>query len=387
MLTLRLRDISEVITKGTTPTTVGYAFEESGINFIKVESIDEEGYFVAAKIAKISQECNEKLKRSQLKKGDILISIAGAIGRVAIVNDKVLPANINQALALVRIKDERLNLRYLKKILQSEYVTKQYEIQKQGVAQLNLSLKNVGDIVVPVPSIEDQQRIANEFDKVSGLIEKRQKQLEKLDLLIKSRFVEMFQCGSKNKIQLQSICEICSSKRIFEKEYVEDGVPFYRTKEIVELSCGKEISTELFIGYEKYIEIKKNYSVPMKNDLLITAIGTIGVIWIVNDESEFYFKDGNILWIKASEKFNSIFMKELLVNEIKNYKNKMVAGTAYMALTIAGLKNMEINLPPMELQNQFADFVEKVEQNKSKVKNSLDKLITLKKALMQKYFG
>lgn len=256
-----------------------------------------------------------------------------------------------------------------------------------GATRQKLTQSNMRQMLIPFCSLAEQQRIADELDKVSGLIEKRQKQLEKLDLLIKSRFVEMFQCGSKNKIQLQSICEICSSKRIFEKEYVEDGVPFYRTKEIVELSCGKEISTELFIGYEKYIEIKNNYSVPMKNDLLITAIGTIGVIWIVNDESEFYFKDGNILWIKASEKFNSIFMKELLVNEIKNYKNKMVAGTAYMALTIAGLKNMEINLPPMELQNQFADFVEKVEQNKSNIKNSLDKLITLKKALMQKYFG
>lgn len=256
-----------------------------------------------------------------------------------------------------------------------------------GATRQKLTQSNMRQMLIPFCSLTEQKRIADELDKVSGLIEKRQKQLEKLDLLIKSRFVEMFQGGSKNIIQLQSICEICSSKRIFEKEYVEDGVPFYRTKEIVELSCGKEISTELFIGYEKYNEIKKNYSVPMKNDLLITAIGTIGVIWIVNDESEFYFKDGNIIWIKASKKFNSIFMKELLVDEIKNYKNKIVAGTAYMALTIAGLKNLEINLPPIELQNQFADFVEKVEQNKSKIKNSLDKLITLKKALMQKYFG
>lgn len=365
-------DILDKNSNNAVPIVRANNIQERGLNFDDLVYIDK-----------------SKVKDEQyLQAGDIVICASSGskdlVGKAAycLENKK---ASFGAFCKVVRTS--ALHKKYLSHFFQSDRYRREISESSKGANINNIRNEDIDNLQIIVPSIEEQQRIADELDKVSGLIEKRQKQLEKLDLLIKSRFVEMFQCGSKNKIQLQSICEICSSKRIFEKEYVEDGVPFYRTKEIVELSCGKEISTELFIGYEKYIEIKKNYSVPMKNDLLITAIGTIGVIWIVNDESEFYFKDGNILWIKASEKFNSIFMKELLVNEIKNYKNKMVAGTAYMALTIAGLKNMEINLPPMELQNQFADFVEKVEQNKSNIKNSLDKLITLKKALMQKYFG
>lgn len=390
MLTLRLRDISEVITKGTTPTTVGYAFEESGINFIKVESIDEEGYFVAAKIAKISQECNEKLKRSQLKKGDILISIAGAIGRVAIVNDKILPANINQALALVRIKDERLNLRYLKKILQSEYVTKQYEIQKQGVAQLNLSLKNVGDIVVPVPSIEDQQRIADELDKVSGLIEKRQKQLEKLDLLIKSRFVEMFSSEESlkwGKAYLGNVCDVRDGTHDSPKYILENGFPLVTSKNVVNGEI--DFKDTNLISKEDFDKINQRSRVNV-GDIIMPMIGTIGRPVIVNTNREFAIK--NVALIKFVQTSNSrvknVYIKYLLESDVfEEIKTDLQRGGTQKFISLGDIRKMAFRLPPIELQNQFADFVEKVEQNKSKIKNSLDKLITLKKALMQKYFG
>ena len=103
---VRLGDVATVITKGTTPTTVGFDFQDNGINFIKVESISEDCNFNTDKFAFISDECNKKLFRSQLKENDVLFSIAGAIGRTAIVNNKVLPANTNQALAIIRIPNE-----------------------------------------------------------------------------------------------------------------------------------------------------------------------------------------------------------------------------------------------------------------------------------------
>ena len=90
MSKVRLGDIAEVITKGTTPTSLGYEFKESGINFIKIESITESGCFISDKFAHISSECHYALKRSQLKKNDVLFSIAGAIGRVGIVNDSIM---------------------------------------------------------------------------------------------------------------------------------------------------------------------------------------------------------------------------------------------------------------------------------------------------------
>ena len=90
-----------MITKGTTPTTIGYDFLDQGINFVKIESISESGKFLPGKFAHISIECHKELRRSQLENGDILFSIAGALGRVGIVDEEILPANTNQALSII----------------------------------------------------------------------------------------------------------------------------------------------------------------------------------------------------------------------------------------------------------------------------------------------
>ena len=243
-----------------------------------------------------------------------------------------------------------------------------------------------------LPPLEEQRRIAALLDKVSDLIAKRRAQLDKLDLLVKSRFVEMFgdpllDSGKYPKVPLGSLAEVGSSKRIFEKEYVSEGVPFYRTKEIVELSKGNRITTELFITRERYDEISREYGVPQTGDLLISAVGTIGVIWIVDGKNDFYFKDGNLLRVVTSEKFVPIYLKHLLESLIGAYKLEMSSGTAYAALTISALKELLVYEVPIAEQEQFAIFVEQIDKSKLTIQQSLDKLETLRKSLMQEYFG
>lgn len=184
---IQLSEIAELITKGTTPTTMGFDFQENGVNFLKIECFDENGGFVESKVTHISEECNKKLRRSQLKEGDILFSIAGAIGRVAIVTKEMLPANTNQALAIIRIVDEQIYLPYVKLILTSPIVTNQLEKKKQGVAQLNLSLKDINEILMPLPSKKQQIELADLFKKVADVIYKRNAELLSLDNLIKFR--------------------------------------------------------------------------------------------------------------------------------------------------------------------------------------------------------
>ena len=143
----RLSDLATVITKGTTPTSLGFAFQNEGINFVKIESVDDNGNFIFEKFDHISDGCHEKLKRSQLQENDILFSIAGAIGRTAIVTKDILPANTNQALAIIRIPCGIINYSFLLYALKSSALLEQAEKKKQGVAQLNLSLKDIGDFI------------------------------------------------------------------------------------------------------------------------------------------------------------------------------------------------------------------------------------------------
>lgn len=203
-------------------------------------------------------------------------------------------------------------------------------------------------------------------------------------ILSKARFVEMFGDPVSNPkgwdmVELGELTGIGSSKRIFEKEYVSEGIPFYRTKEIVELSKGNSISTELYITEERFAEIKEQYGVPKAGDLLISAVGTIGIIWIVDGKNDFYFKDGNLIRVDSSDKFDSVYMKNLLENLIVEYKKQMSSGTAYAALTISGLTKMKVYDVPMELQNQFADFVRQVDKSKLMFQKLHQKLNILQK--------
>ena len=389
---VQLSEIAEFITKGTTPTTLGYEFQEEGVNFLKIECFDENGDFVESKATHISNECHERLKRSQLKSGDILFSIAGVIGRVASVTEDMLPANTNQALAIIRISDEQVYLPYVKLILTSPIVIEQFEKKKQGVAQLNLSLKDISEFSIPLPSKKEQIELAELFTKIINVISKRKEELKALDDIIKARFVEMIGDPITNPkewkmVELGKLTTIGSSKRIFEKEYVSEGIPFYRTKEIVELSKGNSISTELFITKERFFEIKDKYGVPKKGDLLVSAVGTIGVIWIVDGSNDFYFKDGNLIRVDASEKFDSVYMKNLLENLIDDYKKQMSTGTTYNALTISGLTKLKVYDVPIELQNLFSEFVNQVYKSKVTVQKALEETQILFDSLMQKYFG
>lgn len=171
---VKLREITDRVTKGTTPTTNGFQFQESGINFVKIETIDEGGYFIKKKFAYINQECNNSLKRSQLKENDILFSIAGALGRVALVDSSILPANTNQALAIISPKKE-LDSKYLEQILRSDLIQSQIFGLKVGVAQSNLSLAQVSDFEIPLPPLAIQKQIVVKIEAERALVESAKK--------------------------------------------------------------------------------------------------------------------------------------------------------------------------------------------------------------------
>jgi restriction endonuclease S subunit len=174
-------------------------------------------------------------------------------------------------------------------------------------------------------------------------------------------------------VTLKEVCDITSSKRIFQHDYVQSGIPFYRTKEIKELSEGKKVSTELFITKEKYDEIKKLFQIPKVGDILVSAVGTIGVSYIINDERPFYFKDGNLIWLRDLKQITPKFLNYYLAHFIRFKQSIATSGSAYNALTIVKLKEFKIALPNLSEQDRV---VSKIEELFSELDKGIEELKT-----------
>ena len=184
--------------------------------------------------------------------------------------------------------------------------------------------------------------------------------------------------NSKNrKIRLGDICEITSSKRIFAREYCSFGVPFYRGKEIIEKQAGKTVSTKLYIDESRYEEIAERFGVPQKDDILLTSVGTLGIPYVVGDE-QFYFKDGNLTWIRNFQGAYSKYLYYWLLSPFgKEQIDRKSIGSTQKALTIETLLKFEIELPELSVQRTIADTLSAIDAkiaNNTKINQHLEQI-------------
>jgi len=178
------------------------------------------------------------------------------------------------------------------------------------------------------------------------------------------------------QVRLGEVVDITSSKRIFAREYLKEGIPFYRSKEIIEKFNGNKISFDLFISQKKYDEIKVKFGVPQAGDMLLTSVGTLGVPYLVNQEEKFYFKDGNLTWFRNHNGIDSAFLFYWIRSSVgKEQLMKHTIGSSQQALTIDGLKNIDIYLPKIEEQKlitkTLSAFDDKIELN-NKIAKTLE---------------
>jgi type I restriction enzyme, S subunit len=187
-------DISILVTKGTTPTTLGFGFETRGIRFVKVETLTEDGHFIEDKFAFISEEANKALLRSQLQEEDILFTIAGTIGRTGIVKKKHLPANTNQAVAIIRPNRSLIEPRYLRYVLSNPAFTRTAQSKTVQSVQANFSLGELKKAKFQLPHMAMQREILSvlgTLDDRITLLRETNTTLEAIALaLFKSWFVD-----------------------------------------------------------------------------------------------------------------------------------------------------------------------------------------------------
>ena len=302
---------------------------------------------------------------------------------------------VSPAYGIWDINQEKILPEFLEYALRCERALNYYKSKLRGSTARRRSLPTptLLAFTVPLPSVDEQLRVLSIMHKLRHVIDKRKKEIDDLDELVKARFVEMFgDPGIPNRnypiIQLEDIADVKSSHRIFTSDFVEEGIPFYRGKEIGELARGEVPKEVYYISTEKYKEISSDDSKPLIGDLLMPSICDKGQVWMVNTESPFYYKDGRVLCISPDRnRINpQYFQYYIKMRTISEYP-KLGSGSTFAEFKIFQLKRLMISLPPLDRQNQFAEIVTRINKSKSVIQKSLDETQILFKSLMQEYFG
>lgn len=318
------------------------------------------------------------------------------IGRKGSINNPIFVDkpfwNVDTAFALVP-NSSLLDVRYLYYFCLSY----NFNVLSTTVTIPSLTKLNLLKVKIEVPSLEEQKQIVHKLDKIEMIFGLKERQLKDLEGFIRSRFLELFgNVGEidKHKIhdsfvtKLGDVANVKSSHRVFTSEFVESGIPFYRGTEIGELSNGQIPKHPFYITREHYEKLANDDSRPKIGDLLLPSICNNGQIWLVDTDKPFYYKDGRVLCISPyPDVFNNIYLLYYLKYRLTYEYPKLGSGSTFAEFKIFQLKNMDVLVPNIMKQNLFANFIHQVDKSKMAVQKSLDELETLKKSLMQTYFG
>ncbi|KKR72098.1 MAG: hypothetical protein UU16_C0046G0012 [Candidatus Woesebacteria bacterium GW2011_GWA2_40_7] len=249
-----------------------------------------------------------------------------------------------------------------------------------GAGQPFITMGGAQKVEIKIPSTKIQQKIIKRLDAIRKAQELCDTQIQKIEELFVSQLFKEFNFNKDLDLKkLEDVATITSSKRIHQGDYVGSGIAFYRTKEIVELSQNKPISLNLYISGDQFNKIKNQFGIPKKGDILISAVGTIGISWVVSDDSEFYFKDGNLLWIKDFKEIEPTYLKDFLDYSFSSVSG-LAAGGAYKALTIIKLKQFQIPLPPIAKQKETIERLDAIQDyNYVQAELTMVSLMTWKK--------
>jgi type I restriction enzyme S subunit len=271
----------------------------------------------------------------------------------------------------------------------------------------NINTATLSKYLISLPPLAEQQRIVDQienlFSKLDEAKEKAQSALEGFIVRKASILHDAFsgklsrhwrEDNQKNEqwidTTLGDLADIKSSKRVYKEDYVDEGVPFFRSTEVVELYDYGVTTPSMFITREKYEDIKREKGIPKAGNLLVTSVGTIGKTWIVDDR-EFYYKDGNLTEVEQCEKLDMRFLQYYIMSEEFNSQvTDSVSGSAYNALTIVKFKKIKILLPSIEEQIYIVNVLDNLLNDESNsrtiVEKVLDQIDLMKKSILAKAF-
>ena len=385
--TVRLGDVCEILN--------GYAFKsdkyvDSGIRVIRITNV-QKGFIEDNSPAFYPITEKETLKDYELHENDLLISLTGNVGRVALLSKEMLPAALNQRVGCIRIRDKNLLISYLFTFLNSDKFESDCIYSARGIAQKNMSTEWLKNYLIPLPPIEVQIKIANNLNTCAKIIKKHNKQLNNFDLLIKSRFIEMFgdEPVENRKWKVEKLGNLGLCKNGMNFSYEDNGF------EINCLGVGDFKDNAVISNCEKLPVISLNekpseeYLLKDNDIVFVRSNGNkelVGRSVLVHPRVLTTFSGFCIRFRLSTDSINHLFLLQFL--KMPNTRKNMAGrGANIQNLNQQILSNLDIPVPPISLQNDFATFVQQIDKSKFVVQKSLEKAETLYKSLMQEYFG
>lgn len=377
----KLGDVCVSITDGSHNPPVGV--EQSP--FIMLSSKNIEDNYISLSSPRYLSESDyaSENKRTQISAGDLLVTIVGTIGRVAIVPPALEGICVQRSVAVLKTNPDIIDNRFL--MYQLQNMRPHLEREAKGVAQKGIYLKQLSSLTVSTPPMEEQKRIAAVLDKVTDLIAQRRTQLDKLDLLVKSRFVEMFGCyNGINEHPLHTLCNFIDYRGKTPTKS-ETGLPLITAKNVKKNSFS--IEPQEFIPAENY-DIVMTRGIPKINDVLFTTEAPLGNVCRIPSIYDKFCVGQRIITMQPHKDILTSEYLEFALSS-KDFRDKIwqkSSGSTVKGIRSKLLEQLSIPVPPLEQQQQFSKLVSKVERCKTLINSSLDQLETLKKAKMYQYF-
>ena len=360
----------------------------------------------------ISNEKYESLYGFAVQPYDIIVSCAGTIGETYVLPSNIQAGIINQALMLIRLycRDiERFYLLYFDYILKGEAYK-----ESKGTAIKNIPpfdiLKN---FFIPIPPLVEQQRILKEVDRwmsVVNTIEQGKANLQTTIIQVKSKILDLaihgklvpqdpndgpasellkrinpnaeITCdnGQYGKVPeewimctIGDLFDVVSAKRVLKSDWKNKGIPFYRAREIVQLHKEGIADKDLFITEELFAELKDKYGTPNVGDIMLSAVGSIGYTYIVNEKDSFYYKDASVLCLRNVNKLNSQYFSMLFETTfVKEQMHDNSKGTTVDTITIEKLKKYFVPLPPLAEQHRIVIKIEEIFSSLDNIQKALE---------------
>ena len=379
--TVRLGELFE-LQMGKTPDRkrLDY-FGDNGNKWISIADISKADKYITETKECITDEAVNNSGIKQIPANTLIMSFKLSIGKTAITTE---PMYSNEAIMafLPNGKYETDN-----DFLYHLFSNKDWsEGSNKAVKGITLNKASLSEAKIPLPPLETQKHIAAVLNKCTALIAKHREMLTKYDTLIKSRFIEMFGDNQTLEFQtLENICSIITDGTHQPPKFTTTGIPFLFVSNI----AGNKITyeTEKFISEKTYEELYKRTPIEI-GDVLLSTVGSYGHPAIVETDNKFLFQR-HIAYLKPKKDLiNSIYFHGALLSpDAQKQIEERVKGIAQKTLNLSEIRKIKIPVPPLELQNDFAAFVQQIDKSKFAVQKSLEKTEILYKSLMQTYFG